>query len=461
MEYDKEILIQLISSIIHEREQNFNVILKNKPDLIGLSLFYTIIFGKDDWAISLLGFLSEDQIQSFTSLGLNLSISEALKINNCQIIKDKLQLNEAALSATKDESEKVAFIPTLEQYKFMPKDSLEQINVLDVTMDELLYEEHVAIHQLVMPCCLKNIKFGENLRNLTVNNCERRCDNAKGCERAQLSLDFLKCLSHQEDFKEGQFLFVGSVPKGTKVDRFNECDVQIRFKEDPYEMTENRCGFMDKLLTFSDERGDNCKAYLTKSGGCIIETKEDQINSYDFVPMIYAGKVNLCREMRNQLQRLKNCQLDGWKEMYRKAICNSVLFFENPEFANTECEAYKVIKFSNLDGVCFKIELFIPDKLMWEEIDDEKRKVITSVKILAQKLGLRAVKSYTIEIITLLITLTGKISRDMYNVVQFPTLKRHFKKRINYAQWDLLLKEADDDENFGDKFKIPLLSNTN
>ena len=460
-----ELIQQLFDLIINDEKDQLLKHLEKNSNLLNHCIFYCIIFGKDKWVIQLLKKIDANEIYKFTSLGLNLTLVEALIVNDSIPIKKafskanimcQIELDLPINNKIRNNVMAKYNIPTLEKYQFMPKNKLEHINMLEERVGEIKYQKHIGIHQLKSPCCLKSVKPGMNLREFKAMPCDVNCENINGCKRTVKSLKFLKDLSLQEDFVKGEFLLFGSVPKHTKVDRYNECDVQIRFTKDASLLTDKREQFMDKLQLYVNNKGNKYQVYTTKSGACIIETRRRCINSYDIIPMTHAGYVDLCAQMRNQLIKIRKCELEGWREIYNKILCNSIIFYENPEHANKLCASYKVNKLTNLNGKCFKTELYVPSKIC-DELNKEQRQVITSVKILAQKLGLNDVKSYSIETITRLVKLTGKISRDMFTIMKFPTLKWHFKDKINYTKWELWMKNVGYD-NLGDNFTIPLLS---
>ena len=330
---------------------------------------------------------------------------------------------------TGDESE--ALPPEhLKSWKIYNKNVEEQLDAISIN-ERFLVKSEVERFMIYLPDYLENQH--DLLRSLSPDL--RLSDDDS---RLNSSLQFLLYLNEE---LEGNCKLFGSVAKGNKIGAFNEFDVQVVQGED---LPRNE--FMTQLKSIVDRYdGDQSEVTLTKSGACIVLKDVYGTTTIDVIPVVpVAGLVDCTNELRAQIDTILEEKPSGWIKFINWIVLDGHFIYENPSQCGErgEVEAVKMTKYLEFVGdQSAKIDRYFRKDTNCRLFKGLKRNLICSLKIIAKRLRVIGVKSFTIEnAVNVHKYCESNFELDLYQILSLPSLKCHFQEKIDFLSWNHQIK---------------------
>ncbi len=248
---------------------------------------------------------------------------------------------------------------------------------------------------------------------------------------------------------ELNLMLFGSVPKGTKVDRYNEFDIQLRAKMNwisSPNVNEGRQHFIQQLRDAIISAGYEHQPHevkATKSGAMVtVWFGEESKTDFDIVPCFICPEdhidcVRVTGRIFEDLVQRGN-EIPAWPEVVNKFFRNCWIYYEDPANHDRLGPAYYVEKILGPDNQHYV--KYFPQRPFDEELTNQQRELIQTAKIFRDELQVKDAKSFVIETVCRTSRLSGVLGRDLHKILSHPSLKRHFISKVDFARWEFQLR---------------------
>ena len=469
---------------------------QNKAKLKWAAMFYALLYGRSDFIKSVMENLTPEELKfgrKFRSPNLNIDfLTVSITIHSGKKIVKLLRRYDIftrkeiedicvefrrrslleALEFNKEIDESKDYVCSkcppkgLQERTVFNKKFEDQMPSVDINQ-ETLTKTQIESYFLPVPCTVQ--RNNHKLRNLTedLSFCESECDNC--CQRLNRSLRFLQFV--QNRLGKGCLKLFGSVPKGTKIWQYNECDLQCEMEgdgneEEPVEFRKNFLKLMDSVLMDFETNGTSnlpkVELFLSKSGACLLQKDliDNQCNSYDFIPVVPVGNVDCVSKMRETVHYLRKTKPCGWIKQFDWILLDCHFQYENPFIVKKQVPALKMTKFVEFCGDnTIHINRYFSEEVEPIFYQGYNRDLICSIKIITKLAEIEGVKSYTIENVfrSQSKSVSGFADQDIYSITQNPSLKRNFESRIDYLEWKDDIMNPENSREI-DYYEVPLIT---